>query len=112
MPGLNYLRAPQQLSNWSIKQQLVTGGENGLRPCIAEIAGKPAVAYKYRPIMAQDYLMYIAATDVDGNNWGAVETVDSTHSAGHVISMTEVGGRPAIAYTHNGPGELWFAYRY
>ena len=48
VPGLNYIRATDSSFVWGSLQQLVTGGDNGLRPCIAEVGGFPAVAYKYR----------------------------------------------------------------
>jgi len=112
VPGLNYIKALDTSFNWSTLTQLVTGGSNGLRPCIAEIGGYPAVAYKYEVSMSQDGLRYIAATDVNGSSWGTIETVDAVHNIGHELSLAEVDGRPAIAYMHNGPGELWYAYRY
>ena len=56
--------------------------------------------------------MYIVATDVNGTSWSTVETVDANHTLDHEISLAEVDGRPAIAYIHGGPGELWYAFRY
>ena len=112
VPGLNYQRATDTSFNWGTIQQLATGGGNGLRPCIAEIGGHPAVAYKNRVTPTQDDLMYVAATDASGGSWGTIETVDSTNSPGHYLSLIEVGGRPAIAYQAESNGELWYAYRY
>jgi len=112
VPGLNYQRATDTSFNWGTIQQLATGGGNGLRPCIAEIGGHPAVAYKNRVTPTQDDLMYVAATDASGGSWGTIETVDSTNSAGHYLSLIEVGGRPAIAFRSMSSGDLWYAYRY
>ncbi|MBN2081919.1 PKD domain-containing protein [bacterium] len=110
--GLNYIRGTDGVFSGGTARQLVSGNENGMRPCLAEVYYKPAVAYKYRPLGHPDRLMYIEATDKVGDTWGAVETVDIANSIGPYLSMIEVNDQPAIAYTNDTPGELWYAIRH
>jgi len=78
---------------------------SGLFISIAEVAGRPAVAYQ------KSKALYVAiAPSPDGSGTWAITQVDDASQAGASVSLGVVGGQPAIAYYVGSPDlDLKFA---
>ena len=75
---------------------------------IANIGGKPAIAYcdpKFED------LRYIEALDSTGTEWGKPIVVDSEGNVGYHTSMISFWNQPAIAYYDKTNGSLKFAMK-
>lgn len=75
---------------------------------LAVIDGNPAACYYD---VEHGDLKYVRALDAGGQNWGAVETVDSLGNVGTHASLAEVGGLAAISYHDEDNQDLKFAVR-
>jgi hypothetical protein len=85
-------------TTWAARVGIDTAGGTGYYPALADIGGRPAVAY-YRP--APGVLRYACGLDSAGSGWSAPVTVDDNGGGGgtgEFPALAEVGGRPAIAY--------------
>jgi hypothetical protein len=80
-------------------------GGSGLNPAAAMINGRPAVAY-FNSFGGG--LFYVRALDAHGATWSAPVTIDATVPTilGAHCSLALIGGSPAIAYSHNGDGQI------
>jgi hypothetical protein len=99
-PELRYSRATTSTgdseSDWS--EPVVVWPDGGLDIHLAEIAGRPAVAF----IDSELDLRYASATTSAGTNagdWNAAPNIDTC--AWEFCSLAEVDGHPAIAYVRN-----------
>lgn len=63
-------------------------------PSLCEINGFPAISYVN---FTNDDVMYVRANDAEGKTWGT--PVILNNSAGEEISLVEVNGRPAVAFS-------------
>lgn len=63
-------------------------------PCLAEVAGAPAIAF-CNPTTQET--SYVRANDAQGQTWGSPVTIDQTGIV--PPSLTVIDGRPALAYT-------------
>ena len=64
-------------------------------PSIASVDGHPAIAYAYSE---DGDLRYVRADDADGDSWPTAETILSGGEVSR-ISLTEINGQPAMAYS-------------
>jgi hypothetical protein len=77
---------------------------NGEYKSMAVVNGNPAIAYS---VEDTNDLMYIRANNTDGSSWPASGlTVESDGKVGMYPSLAVVNGVPAIAYQHQGAGDL------
>jgi hypothetical protein len=77
---------------------------NGEFNSMAVVNGNPAIAYFDG---GNNDLMYIQSYDAQGSGWPASGLiVESDGLVGHYTSLAVVNGVPAIAYQHQGSGEL------
>jgi hypothetical protein len=73
--------------------------------CLADVAGIPVIA---RRAESGGVLIY-RALDADGSTWGPAEPVDSLGNTGYGLSLAEIGGRAALAYSNSSSSRLQYA---
>ena len=72
---------------------------------LAEVNGRPAIAYVNTTYDPNNDFRYVRASDPDGDSWGAPVILDSSTEGvlvGAGCSLNVINGRPAIAYVHHG----------
>ena len=74
------------------------------RICLAEINGRPAIAFRHSTLYFWCPAKYAVAKDEEGKEWCDPIEIEPDTEAG--ISLAEVAGRPAIAYAPWGGQEL------
>jgi hypothetical protein len=78
-------------------------GNTNTDPPLAEVAGKPAIAYVNG---ALEILKFVRALDETGEHWGEPLVLDSR--ARGAVSMDLLDGRPAVIYNRTDSNELTF----
>ena len=80
----------------------------GLYASLAEVDGRPSVAY-YNS--SQGDLKFVRANDANGTSWPSAITVDGLSAdVGLDASLAVIGGVPAIAYQSPNTGEILYAW--
>ncbi|OPX23272.1 MAG: hypothetical protein B1H03_02105 [Planctomycetales bacterium 4484_113] len=79
-----------------------TGG----RICLAEINGRPAIAYSHTPGTICYFVKYVVAKNAEGTEWNEPITVDPATDVSDGITLAQVAGRPAMAYGNRVAEEL------
>lgn len=76
------------------------------RICLAEINDRPAIAYSHTPGTFWYFVRYAVAKDNTGAAWETPITVDTNTDVSDGITLSEVAGRPAMAYGNRVGDEL------
>lgn len=101
---LRYLRAddaagtswPTAFPGSDFSVLLDSTGDTGFDPCMLEVDGRPAVAYRNG---TDGDLRFVRANDAEGSAWGTPVVVDgSANDVGTAPFMTIVSGVPCISY--------------
>jgi hypothetical protein len=101
---LKYVRATNAAgSSWGTPVTVDSGGDVGEYASLAEVDGRPAIAYYDH---TNGHLKYVRASDASGSSWGTPLTTDSAAYVGIYDSLAVVDGRPAIAYREYNNGHL------
>ena len=79
---------------------------SGGRICLAEINGRPAIAYSHTPDTIWYFVKYVVAKDNEGKEWNEPVTVDPATDVSDGITLSEIAGRPAMAYGNRVGEEL------
>ncbi len=110
--GLRYARCKNASGSGDSQQWdfvSVSGGSlDGLYTSLAEIGGKPAIAFMDKPF---DDLVYAHASDAAGlsaDKW-SLEVVDEDSENGKNPTLMNVGGTPGIIYYNSGAQQLRYA---
>jgi hypothetical protein len=81
-------------------------GQAGLYCDMAEVDGRPAIAYWDS---GAEWLMFLRANNADGSSWPVTATpVDTATTADQGLALEVVDGNPAIAYVDNGNDDLLY----
>jgi len=79
---------------------------SGGRICLAEINGRPAIAYSHTSGAIWYFVKYVVAKDNQGDEWNEPVTVDPATDVSDGIALAEVAGAPAMAYGNRVGDEL------
>ncbi|MCD6282168.1 PKD domain-containing protein [bacterium] len=79
---------------------------SGGRICLAEINKRPAIAYGHTPGTIWYFVKYVVAKDNEGKEWNEPVTVDPATDVSDGITLSEIAGRPAMAYGNRVGEEL------
>jgi len=121
--GLVYMRASDAAgSSWTTPSVLADGGKegnwSGESSSLALVNGNPAIAYRGALQSRDGYnvraLYYVRALDAGGSAWGTPVALDPDPNLGLAVSLTVVGGNPAVAYStaHYEAGHPEHDYRF
>lgn len=98
---LKYVRSTSSTgaspADWTNIVLVDTEGWTGLDPCLAEVAGRPAISYQDA---TEDSLRYAYSSTLSGDSpadWTII-TVDNNGNVGSDSSLELINGTPAIAY--------------
>jgi PKD repeat protein len=83
---------------------------SGGRICLAEINGRPAIAYSHTPGTFHFFVKYVVAKDNEGSEWNDPVTVDPATDVSDGIALAEVAGGPAMAYGNRVGEELIYIH--
>jgi len=109
---LNYARAQDQNgATWNSPQALASPGSDGSAgaiPALAEVNGKPAVAFYDSNAYGDPY--YIRANDATGTSWpGSATRIDSSsNDRGMYTHLIIADGYPAVSYYDADDDDLYF----
>jgi len=81
--------------SWPAPVQLA---ESALRCAVAEVEGRPAVAYLVKHSSTDYNLCYRRALDSAGNSWGDEMLIDTWAQDFFYLELVIVAGRPAVLY--------------
>jgi hypothetical protein len=102
-------------TDWSIVDVSQGNTENGFYISLAEIQGRPAIAYPQSDgefELDNDQLIFASSTTVDGlqpGDWNKVPVITDGGNIGHGPDLAIIGGNPAISCA--GPqGRLHYCY--
>ena len=103
-PTLGYVRAASPGAEpWMAPLIIPNTGNAGPYLSMAVVAGKPTIAYSNDSLTS---LLCVRATDAAGTSWAAPSVIEAKSPAhpetvdlGLYVSLAEVGGTPAVAYT-------------
>ena len=112
MPAISYDNGAQQLiyisatdadgSSWSDPVVVDEAVKYGFVSSLAEVNGKPAIAYLKDDVGRPMVVEYVRALDSDGTSWGTPLLVTNLHASiddyDSSVSLAMVNGNPAIAF--------------
>lgn len=84
-----------------------SGVDTGLFPSLADVDGRPAVAYYNNATDTSNYgIRYARAADVHGTAWNTPVAIGLSGIWGRHPSLAVVNGNPAVAYADSATGKL------